>query len=156
LISVKALADGKRMIFAAMSTRRIHAFRMSTAVKWRRVLFAALMFVVGFAPVAKVACDLDALAAQLGGPGTALATALGAHFPHDDDGTCCDHEPGAFVAPAKLPAADATLVLSPVGVQVALAEIGFVTMTAVLGPTGRRYPAPPPEPVFRRVPRLLI
>jgi hypothetical protein len=135
LISVKALADGKRMIFAAMSTRRIHAFRMSTAVKWRRVLFAALMFVVGFAPVAKVACDLDALAAQLGGPGTALATALGAHFPHDDD---------------------ATLVLSPVGVQVALAEIGFVTMTAVLGPTGRRYPAPPPEPVFRRVPRLLI
>ena len=139
-----------------MAARRIHVLRSSSAAKWRRALFVALMLVVGFAPFAKAACDLEALAARLAGAGSPHESAQSTPFPHDDDGTCCDHEPDAFVVPAKLPVADATLVSSPVGAHVAPAGIGSIARTVALGPTGRHYPAAPPEPVFRRVPRLLI
>lgn len=114
------------------------------------------MLVVGFAPVAGAACDFDAFAAQLGGADTALESAAYAPLPHDDDGTCWDHEPGAFVVPAKVPGADGTLLLAPAGGHVAPAEIGFMARAAVLSPTRGRVPAAPLEPVFRRVPRLLI
>ena len=156
MIFVKVLANAERMILGPMAPRRIHAFRRSTVAKWRRALVAALMLVVGFAPAAKAVCDLEAVATQLSGAGAALEPAPSAPSPHDDDGTCCEHEPGAFIVPAKLPVADATLALALAGVHVAPPEIGFVTRTAVLGPTGRRCPPAPPEPVFRRVPRLLI
>lgn len=139
-----------------MITRRAHAFGRSTVVEWRRALLVALMLAIGFAPVAKAACDVEVLAAQIGGAATALESGADAPLPHDDGGTCCDHAPQAIVVPAKLPVADATLVLSLVGPYVTPAEIGFTTRTAVLGPVGRRDAAAPPEPVFRRVPRLLI
>jgi hypothetical protein len=140
-----------------MSTSRSHAFRVSTAVKWRRALVAALMLLVGLAPVAKAACDIEALAAHPGGgAGTIPASSPQAPHPHDDDGTCCDHEPGAFVVQAKPPAADGAPVLTPPGAHAAPADRGRSTRTAFLAPTSRRYPAAPPEPVFRRVPRLLI
>lgn len=156
LISVKALADAKRRVCLPMITRRAQAFGRSTVAKWRRALLVALMLAIGFAPVAKAACDFEALAAQLGGTATALESGFNAPLPHDDDGTCCDHEPRAVVVPAKLPIADATLVLSLAGASVAPAAIGFTTGTAVLGPVRLRATAAPPEPVFRRVPRLLI
>jgi hypothetical protein len=156
LIFVKVLANAEWMIFGAMAPLRIHAFRRSTVAKWRRALFVVLMLVVGFAPAAKAVCDLEALATQLSGAGAALETAPIVPSPHDDGGACCEHEPGAFVVPAKLPVADATLALALAGAHVAPPEIGFITRTAVLGPTGRRCPPAPPESVFRRVPRLLI
>jgi hypothetical protein len=155
LTLVKARADAERIIFRPMSTSRSHAFRVSTAMKWRRALVAALMLLVGFAPVAKAACDVEALAAHLGGAGTISATSPHAPHPHDDEGTCCDHEPAAFVAQAKPPAADGASVLTPAGAHAALADGGRMARTAYRAPTSRRYPAAPPEPVFRRVPRLL-
>ena len=137
-----------------MAPRRIHSFRKSTVAKWRRALFVVLMLVVGFAPAAKAVCDLEALATQLSGAALEIAPIVPS--PHDDGGACCEHEPGEFVAPAKLPVADATPALALAGANVAPPEIGFTTRTAVLGSIGRRCPPAPPESVFRRVPRLLI
>jgi hypothetical protein len=151
LIFVKARAGVERMIGGAMSTSRTRPW-VSAAAKWRRALAVVLMLLIGFAPVAKAACDLEALAAHLGDAAARLAAPL----PPDDDGACCDHEPGAFVLQAKTPLADATLVPSVADVPLGAASHALAARPARPGSIRRAYSHAPPEPVFRRVPRLLI
>jgi hypothetical protein len=127
---------------------------------WRRVGLALLVLVVGMAPVVKAACELEHVAA-VGHHDDSSPQAQGApsapeHAPHGSEDLCCGHPAVASANHAAwsalagdapiVPAALPTPVFAPPAVPPALARAYL-----------RRYTSlPPPEPVFRRVPRLLI
>jgi hypothetical protein len=135
---------------------RVRKAKRSIAARWRRALLGALMLVLAFVPVAKAACDLEALAVQLGSAGVALKIASEALSPHDDEALCCDHEPGAFVVQAKSPIADATLLPSAAAAHLDIGDRPLYVRAELPSSIYRTHAAAPPEPVFRRVPRLLI
>lgn len=126
------------------------------AATWRRALVAALMLLVSVAPVASAACDLDDIASHRGGAGPVHTLVPHAPLPHDDDGACCAHEPEVFAVQAKLPAADGELAGLSVGITVLVAGRAPGLRIAHAGPTVRQRSSAPPEPTFRRVPRLLL
>lgn len=146
-------------MFAPMSPNRMHTRRVSSAMKWRRALVVLLVFVAGFAPVAKALCDYEDLASRLGTVDPSLATGAvtpSPSVPHDEDGSCCGHEPEAFATQVKVPVADGAPALSPAGAQVLAAGRALGLSVGPPGPIVRQHALAPPEPAFRRVPRLLL
>jgi hypothetical protein len=120
----------------------------SLAVTRRRALVALLIVAAGFAPVVSAVCDLAVPAAHAGAGGLAPA--------QNDDDARCAHELDAFVVQARLPAADGALAVSPGAVPVLVTGCALGLRTASADPVIREHASAPPEPVFRRVPRLLL
>ena len=159
LTCVKPLARDEGIIFDAMCRNRIGTPRVSIAMRWRRALVAFLVVAAGFAPIANAACDLEYLAGQLGLAGAGAAaevTAPSPSVPHDEDGACCGHVPGAVVVEAKMPLADGALSLSSTGPVVLAAAHPPGIRAERRGPVIRQHALAPPEHAFRRVPQLLL
>ena len=143
-----------------MSTGKTRPLRVSTAVKWRRAFVAFLIVATGFAPVANAACDLAHLAGHLRSHDATLATWMAdpsPSVPDDEDGSCCGRASEALVSEAKLPVADGALAPLVTGAY-ALAvnrspgvKVEFCDPVII-----RQHALAPPEPAFRRVPRLLL
>lgn len=132
------------------------------ASRWRRAIISLLLVVAAFAPVARAACAFEHLTGHLGSNDTVSATAevaiTGFYAPApSDDESCCGNEPDLFLAQAKAPTPDASFGLLTPGAHVAPgADHTPKFRAAVPGPIWPRRALAPVEPVFRRVPRLLI
>ena len=149
----------------AMRARGTMAARVGA---WRRLLVYAVLAFVAFAPIAKAACDFERLVPHGHFPGDAHASALakvhvhasahGEAHPHASagadgmDNRCDRMSTAAVVAEARAVHID-SLTSPTIGFVVRVFRAPPLRVPNVLRGLHR---TPPPEPVFRRLPKLLI
>lgn len=133
------------------STRKRGASRRrGVAVVWVAVLLFAL------APAVSALCALDA--PGVGNSGIGAAVQASAAF-HDSNGRgddpCCAAMSAPVIESSKPFGVGVTGLMQPDGPPVATARATAIQIFAVARPLAH-LPTPPPEPVSRRFPRLLI
>lgn len=135
-----------------MSVRRYFNQRIAS---WRAVVACTLIAVLAFAPVVRAACDVQHAAELVAGGGVeAQAGAASAPQPADHD-ACCDDSVASVSADIRLP--------SDVAVSASSATFAWLpTLHAPAYPqavsafAAGRFTPLPPEPVLKRVRKLLI
>ena len=137
--------------FAVLVDRRPH----SRIAAWRVVVIALLLGLLAFAPVARAVCDLQHVLQLAGGVShDAEDGADPSSLPAEHDG-CCDDGLASITSDVRLPS-DVAVVALPV------AHVGFNVVHGLdISREHRefargRLALPPPEPVFKRVRKLLI
>jgi hypothetical protein len=164
LIFVKPSGDRCGTLLSGISISGTHVNRIYATSKWRRAVVGVLLVVAAFAPVAGAACAFEHLAGHIGSQDPVSATAeVAIAWSYEptpspcDDESCCGLEPDLFLAQAKAPTPDASFGLWTPGADMARwGRHAPAVRAAVSGPVSRRRTPAPVEPVFRRVPRLLI
>lgn len=143
-----------------MFSRRISLRTQSAKSGWRRLVVYALIAFVAYAPLAKAACEIEhlALSAIAAAPAQtgAVPDTPASEPSSDEQDQCCADEAAAVMTQTRAASVDGALLLTadfhlPTGVVVVVipqhapARLAFVN-----------HRPPPPEPVFRRVPKLLF
>lgn len=155
MISIKAgagLSGRMQLKMTRLTLRGKDAASLSAC--WRRGLIYWFAFLIVLAPVVQAACSVEHLANQLAsshrGAPSALETRSASAVA--DAEACCDQ----FISQSAAPSADERLAAPTPGAAGFVARSWPVRTVAFHEPSNRRHAEAPVEPVFRRVPRLLI
>ena len=129
--------------------------RGSRAKRWRAALACLLIGVTVFAPIARAVCDLEHFAAAGGAVYTSATDASDAEASAATPG--CGDQPDAMTEHRK-PATPETAVTpsTPLPQFLPSASSYLSLPRTAIGPVHARHRLLPPEPAFRRVPKLLI
>jgi hypothetical protein len=127
---------------------------------WRGLLAYALIALMVYAPIARAACELEHLAsfAQESARASHEASppASASDQSPDDQDTCCDDGSHAVMAESRT-GVTAGAVVAPTGFYpLSPAAIRLIPVGRRTGLVHESHRPPPPESVFRRVPKLLI
>jgi len=136
-----------------------HIVQMARAATWRQALVSVLIVFTAFGPIARAACDFEHVANVIDGSGTDThAPSVEADDPDSSDlESCCSDSVHAISEHVRTAAVDANVAPSTSTLHALSAAFSSLSLSRVRpDPVARRHPLPPPEPAFRRVPKLLI
>jgi len=123
--------------------------RLRVAVVWVAVLLFAL------APAVSALCALEVHGAANSGPGTVQAPTAPEDGTGGGDDPCCAAVSAPVIESSKPFGASLAASMQPVGPFVAAARQAAARVFSAVHPLAH-LPTPPPEPVSRRFPRLLL
>lgn len=140
-----------------MLPQRVSLRVSGAAAGWRRLVAYVLIAFMVYAPLAEAACEIEHFAtlAQAAGQVDSAAPAA-APVPNpssDDRNQCCPDDATAVMAQSRVAQVDVVSLASPdfrptqIAVRPAAPSRPVIVMFTGFRP-------PPPEPVFRRVPKL--
>jgi hypothetical protein len=135
-----------------------HIIRLVRAATGRQALVSVLIGLIAFGPIAAAACDYE----HVGNVNGAETDTVGI----DDDGrspdssnlqSWCDDHYDAITENVRPAAVDANVGPITPTLHAIPAAFSSLSLHRVRSdPVRRQHPSPPPEPAFRRVPKLLI
>jgi hypothetical protein len=136
-----------------------HIIRLARAATGRQALMSVLIAFITFGPIAAAACDYEHVG-NVNGAGTDIygAGIDDARSPDSSNlQSWCDDHCDAITENVRPAAVDANV--GPVTPTLHALPAAFSSLSlhrVRSDPVRRQHPSPPPEPAFRRIPKLLI
>lgn len=124
-----------------------------------RLLVYALIAFIAYAPLAKAACEIEhlALLAQANAQVQAQMpdeTRAADQSPVDDQDPCCADDSASAMTQTRAAPVDGALLLAAEFHPTASVIVSVPPSVRPANPAYLQHRSPPPEPVFRRVPKL--